>query len=136
MAEYNLDPGDAYSAREQVLKELEQVEARRLELEAEARQALEDSQRLQAQIEGLGIPAAAVVTLGALAVGRNALQSRQEKQLEEEDPAAAAAADSNDDDGASIFEDSPLGGAFAVSNTGTEDISILLLLLFYHIIGQ
>ena len=74
--------------REQVLKEMEQAEARRRELEAEAQKSLDQARALQNQAAASGfnggpaVPIAAA-TLGALVAGRSSLQNRQ-KKIEEE----------------------------------------------------
>ena len=94
MVDYNLDTGDAFSKREQLLREMEQAEAiQRLYL-AEAQQSMEEARALQARANGgtMGGSAApmAAATLAAIAVGRDALNKRQNRideqraKLEEE----------------------------------------------------
>ncbi len=87
MADYDLDTGDVLSKREQVLREMELVEARQKQLQFEARQSMEEARALQARVAGgaIGGPAApiAAATLAAIALGRNSLNKRQKKIDEE-----------------------------------------------------
>jgi hypothetical protein len=100
---------DAEAAREQVLREIEEAEARRQRLEQEAQNSLADADVRRKRLDtfetqqaaaaatplsGVAAPIAAG-TLGAIAFGRSALESRQkkieeQKRIEEEKARQAA----------------------------------------------